>query len=90
MRIGVGFMKIKTEQVTGDLYILSDAQYNDVLANNVIVKDNVTTRIYGLIKKDLTVGKNALVYLHGKIRGNITNNGGTVYIFDAGGNVRSL
>lgn len=90
MKIGTGFMKIKTEQITGDLYILSDAQYNDVLADNVIVKDNVTTRIYGLINKDLTVGKNALVYLHGRIMGNITNNGGTIYIFDPDGNVRAL
>ena len=90
MRIGVEFMKIKTEQITGDLYILADTQYNDVLADNVTVKENVVTRIYGVIQKDINVGKDAIVYIHGKINGKVTNNGGTIYIFESGGNVKTI
>jgi hypothetical protein len=90
MKIGIEFMKIKTHQITGDLYILSDTQYNDVLADNVFVKENIVTRLYGGVSKDLHVGKGAIVYLHGKIKGQIKNNGGTIYIFEADGNVKTV
>jgi hypothetical protein len=90
MKTGVGFMKIKTEKITGDLYILSDAQYNDVNADTIKVKENVTTRLYGIINKDLVVGKNARVYMHGKIYGKVRNNGGSIYLFEDSGDVSSL
>jgi hypothetical protein len=90
MKIGVGFMKIKTEKITGDLFILSDAQYNEVTADTVTVKENVTTRLYGIISKDLVVGKNARVYIHGKILGKVRNNGGSIYLFEDSGDVSAL
>ncbi len=83
-------MKIKTKPVIGDLYILEDVQYNNVLADNVAVKENVIARIYGVVQKNLTIGKNAIVYMHGKVNGEIINNGGTVHIFGAGGIVKTI
>lgn len=83
-------MEIINSKVTEDIVILTDTQFNDLLSEHVEVKEGITTRIYGIIKKKLTVGKNAVVYLHGKVIGEIINNGGTVYVFGPSGEVTTF
>ncbi|MCD6020169.1 MAG: hypothetical protein K0S53_3290 [Bacteroidetes bacterium] len=74
-------MEIIDSLVTGDVIITADIQYNNMLAENVTVEEYVTTRIYGTIKKDVTVNAGSTLYLHGKYHGKLTNNGGTIHIY---------
>lgn len=83
-------VEIINEKSTGDLIINADTQYNDVLADNVTVKEDVTTRIYGVIKNSLTVEKGAMIFLHGKAPMKIINNDGTVYVFGPSGEVKTF
>lgn len=80
-------MEIITYKVTKDIVITKDTQFNDLQCENVTVAENITTRIYGIINQDLIVEKNAIVYLHGKVLGEIINNGGTVYGFGPSGKI---
>jgi hypothetical protein len=83
-------MKIFNNEITGDLIIESDSQYNALAVNSVTVTEYVTARLYGNIKKDLVVKKGAKVYLHGDVGGKIKNSDGIAYIFDKNGNVRTF
>lgn len=77
-------------QVVGDLSVSSDTTYNNVLVNNVIVNENIIVRLYGIIKKDLTVKSGSTVYLHGRLQGNVINEGGVVYVFKPNGEVETF
>ena len=77
-------MEIINSQVTGDITVSSDTQYNNVFADNVIVLENVTTRLYGEINNDITINKGSILYLHGKHHGKIIDNGGTIHIYTNG------
>ncbi len=68
-------MKDFRKKVSGDIVIAEDSQYHKVHNANIIVEPNVTVRIFGSIK-DLHIKKNATVYLHGSLSGNLVNNGG--------------
>jgi hypothetical protein len=74
-------------RIREDLVVLVDTQFNDLLSENITVIEGVTIRIYGIVQKKLIVEKNAVVYLHGKVLGEIINNGGTVYVFGTSGTV---
>jgi hypothetical protein len=80
-------MEIISKQVTGDVAVISDTQYNNFNAENVIVEENILARFYGVIKKDLQLKKGAIVYLHGKLTGKLINEGGTLYVFQASGDI---
>lgn len=82
-------MDIIGSQVTGDLTVVADAQYNNVFAENVIVSENVMVRFFGIIQNDLTVKNGATVYLHGRLNGKIINEGGVIYVFHPNGNITS-
>jgi hypothetical protein len=83
-------VEIVNSKITEDQIVLKDTQFNEVLVENIEIRTGITTRIYGIIKKNLTVGQNAIVYLHGKVLGEIINNGGTVYLFGPSGKVTTL
>jgi len=83
-------MKIVREQVLGDLTVISNEQYNNIIGENVIVSENIVARFYGIINKNLTLKKGATVYMHGKIFGKIINEGGILYIFDTTGKVLTI
>lgn len=82
-------MEIIGSQVIGDLAVTSDAQYNNVFVENVIVSENVIVRLFGIIINDLFVKKGATVYIHGRCSGKIINEGGVVYIFHPSGEITS-
>jgi hypothetical protein len=75
------------KQVTGDLIITEEAQYNHLLCDNLIVEENITTRLYGIIQKDVTIKKGSIIYLHGRIHGKVTNEGGVLYSFEPSGEI---
>jgi hypothetical protein len=83
-------METVNSQVTGDIVVSQDTQYNNVFAETVLVNEGVMVRLYGLVNKEITVKKDATVYLHGKLNGQVKNEGGIVYIFAPSGEVRSL
>ena len=70
------------EEITGDVFIKRNTQYNDLKAENVIVYENVTTRIFGTITGLLTLKKGSIVYLHGIMYGSMHNEGGELHIFN--------
>lgn len=78
-------MKSIEKEITGDLLILSDAQYNKIKADNVIVSENITVRFYGVISGSLTLREDSTVYLHGELKGKVINEGGTLYFYSASG-----
>ncbi|MES2566917.1 MAG: hypothetical protein V4565_08620 [Bacteroidota bacterium] len=74
-------MKIIDSIVTGNLFITADTQYNNVTADNVVIEENIKARIYGEIKKDITLNKGSKLYLHGNYHGEIINNGGEIEVY---------
>jgi len=75
-------MRIVDEKTVGDLIIETDTQYNDLDAGTVVVNANVTARLYGIINKDIIIKRGSKVYIHGKLRGQVVDQGGEVYIYD--------
>lgn len=73
-------MKIITEEIKGDLRVTTDTQYNNVVGANITVEERITVRIFGTIN-NLYLRKEATVYLHGKITGNVFNEGGILNLF---------
>lgn len=66
-------------EATGDLNITENSQYNNVRADNVLVSEDVTVRMFGTISGKLSIGKGARVYLHGTLAGELDNRGGEFY-----------
>ena len=82
-------MKIITENVIGDLEITKDSQYNSIIGETVTVSAYVMVRFYGVIN-NLILRKGSTVYLHGKLHGNLTNEGGILYVFNSVGEVEKF
>jgi hypothetical protein len=74
-------MKIIDSLVTGDVNVTSDTQYNNMVAENVTINENITARIYGIIHNEITIAKDATLYLHGKHYGQLINHGGKVQMY---------
>jgi hypothetical protein len=72
---------IKTE-IEGDLTISEHSQYNHLNADTVIVEKGIRTRLYGVIHKKLIIRKEARVFLHGKLLGELQDEGGRFYHFE--------
>lgn len=76
-------MEIIKDKITGDLVIDKDVQYQDVEVDTLIIQDNKTARVFGIVKKLIHIKKNATVYFHGKLIGKVINEGGQFHAFDA-------
>lgn len=72
--------KVFSSPVTGEIKITENSQYNEIQAEKVIVSPKVTARLYGNVK-DITLQKDSLLYMHGRILGNVINEGGEIHIF---------
>lgn len=71
--------KIIESEITGDLLVDFNSQYNNINADNVIVSPRITVRFFGTIKKNLVIHEGARVYLHGTVLGKVENLGGEFY-----------
>lgn len=71
--------KILEHEVTGDVRITESSQYNNINANNVIVADGITVRLFGTVRGKMIIGKEARVYFHGSIPGLVENQGGELF-----------
>ena len=69
------------------MIIKTDIQFNHLEADDVLVEEGVTARIYGTVKNSIRLKKGAIVYLYGKRPTGIINEGGILYVFDPGGQV---
>lgn len=76
-------MEIIKDKITGDLIIDKDVQYQDVEVDTLVIQDNKTARIFGVVRKLIHIKKNATVYFHGKLIGKVINEGGQFHAFDA-------
>lgn len=74
-------LKIITREVTGEVHIRVDSQFNNINASYVTVGENVTARLYGKIKKKLVLKKGSVLHMHGHILGTIENEGGYLYTY---------
>jgi hypothetical protein len=82
-------MKIINKQVIGDVVVTRDTQYNNLLCDNIIIEEDVTARVFGIVGEDITLKKGATIYLHGRFHGKISNLGGILYLFLPNGGVES-
>jgi hypothetical protein len=74
--------KVISREVTGEVFIKADSQFNNINATYVTVGENVTARLYGIIKKKLVLKKGSVLYMHGHILGTIENEGGKIHIYN--------
>jgi hypothetical protein len=52
---------------------------NNLNADSVTVAEGITVRLFGAVHKKLVIGKNARVYFHGSLLGDIENKGGELH-----------
>jgi hypothetical protein len=71
--------KIIEDEITGDVLVDFNSQYNNINADTVTVSPNVTVRFFGTIKKTLVIHQGARVYMHGTVPGKVENLGGEFY-----------
>ena len=60
--------------------IKEDTQFNKILADKVIVSENITARLFGKVN-DVVLKKGATLFLHGMLLGGIDNQGGEIFIY---------
>ncbi|MDF2438641.1 MAG: hypothetical protein K0Q95_3017 [Bacteroidota bacterium] len=74
------FKTIQKETI-GKVKIESNTQYNNIKADEVVISENVSARLYGNIKNSVTLKKGSKLYMHGTIDGVVKNEGGDIYIY---------
>jgi hypothetical protein len=75
-------LKIINEEVKGKVTITINSQINLLNAEEVVVEENVTARLFGTVHKLLVLKKGSTVYFHGQINGEFLNEGGELTIFE--------
>lgn len=73
-------IKIIPQQTGGVVKISEDTQFNKIKADKVIVRENVTARLFGMVN-DIVIEKGARLFFHGAISGIIDNRGGEIHIY---------
>jgi len=71
---------IVREKTNGDVIITEDTQYNHIVADSVIIEENVTARLFGEINT-LILKKGSCLYMHGTILGKVINYEGDLHKF---------
>lgn len=74
--------KIVSEHIMGDVTITENVQFNYITAETVIVAEGVRARLYGSVSKKLVVKKNARIFIHGNVTGEVIDEGGRIFIFN--------
>lgn len=74
-------LKIIHTEVGGLVVVKENSQFNNVRADKVIVRENITARLFGMVN-NIVVKKGAKLFFHGKILGNIDNKGGEIFIYN--------
>lgn len=74
-------LKIVKKKVKGNIIVEEDIQYNDVEAEDVIIENGVTARMYGNINGILILKPGSRLFLHGKHFGDIENKSGELHVF---------
>lgn len=67
---------------TGIIVISANIQYNNIVADKVVIEENVTARLFGRITTQLVLKHGSTLYLHGSIHGNVENKGGVLNIYN--------
>jgi len=73
--------RIVHNEVTGEVIIKENTQFNNLKAYTVTVSEGVTTRLFGSIEKLIILKKDSKVYFHGKLNAEIQNEGGELNYF---------
>lgn len=73
-------LKLVTEDITGDITIAENSQYNNIQAEKVVLSHNVTARLYGTVV-DIVLFEGSVLNLHGAITGTVQNFGGKMTVF---------
>jgi hypothetical protein len=70
------------EKITGNLEVNENSKYYNVDAETVTVHENVKVHLFGTVRGKLMIRKNAKVFLHGQLLGELKNEEGRLYHFD--------
>ena len=73
-------LKVIHDEMHGVIKIKENSQFNNVNADQVIIDENITVRLFGSIK-NIVLGKGSKLLLHGVVSGTVKNNGGEIHIF---------
>ncbi|HXB41442.1 MAG TPA: hypothetical protein VNZ49_12925 [Bacteroidia bacterium] len=73
--------KIIEAEAREEVHIKVNSQYNNLNADVVIVEERITARLFGTISELLVVKKDAVVYIHGTIKGKTENQGGKIHVY---------
>ena len=64
------------QNASGNVELIADTQINSLNADKVVVFEKVSARLFGDIHKLLVLKKGSQVFLHGRILGDVKNEGG--------------
>jgi hypothetical protein len=69
------------QKASGHVELTMNTQINSLNAQTVIVHENVSARLFGDIQKLLTLRNGSIVFLHGRILGDVKNEGGVLTVY---------
>lgn len=75
------YMIIRTRAL-GQVHVNENMQFNDIDADEVIIYEGIRARLFGNVNQRLVLKAGAKVFIHGKIKGEIINEGGRIYLYD--------
>ena len=70
------------QKASGNVELTFDTQVNSLNADKVVVYENISARLFGDIHKLLVLKKGSQVFLHGRILGDVKNEGGELNVFE--------
>jgi hypothetical protein len=73
-------LRIVTDYTTGKIKIFEDTQYNQIEVEEVEVMPGIRARLFGTVG-DIVLHKDSRVFIHGKVKGHITDKGGRLFIY---------
>ena len=82
-------MRVIEKPVGGKVYVNRNTQFNRIAAEFVEVERNVLARLYGNVN-NLVLNPGSRVFMHGKVKGVITNNGGELHVYENSSEAENL
>lgn len=72
--------KVILEETLGFVKIRENSQFNNINAQRVVLAENVTARLYGIVN-DIVLNRGSRLIFHGTILGNVKNKGGEIVVY---------
>jgi hypothetical protein len=76
-------MDIIKDKITGNLVIKKSGQYHNVEVDNLVIEADTTARVFGTIRKSISIKPRATIHFHGRFSGTIINDNGNIHLYDS-------